>query len=155
MLSNLKFTNIAKTASAAGGSTAERARGKFLHSLGEQVVSVEAMQRGEAYAAQRKVGGQMKAKRFMPWWFLQNGTYYTQLRYGTAVLSINGNNAIEAGKTRDELLTVYAQVKEAALAGELDEVLQKAAAQRQRKKDTKQAELKVEAPATADKPKRK
>lgn len=163
MLSNLKFTSIAKTASATGGSAADRARSKFLASLGEQIISIETIHRGEAYTAQRKVGGQMKSKRFMAWYFLQAGTYYTQLRYGTAVLSIDGHNAIEAGKTRDELLAVYAQVKEAALAGELDAVLVKAAAQRQRKKDgkqeTTQGELKVEAapaaPTAADKPKRK
>ena len=132
-LSGLKVSNVEKTVGAAGKDKAFVARSKFVEALRLQVEAVDAAINKQEYSPTKTVKGVTKPRRFTPWFFKAVGVYYTYAKYGTGFLTINGGKSIEAGDKLTDLLSVYAALKNAADAGELDELLTKAASERGRR----------------------
>lgn len=129
-LSTLKFVSVAKAPSSVVDPTA-RVRSKFMAALNEQKASVQAAIDGTEFKPSKKAGGdQERQRRFSMWWFRSGAVYYTNLKYGTSVLTINGGTSIECGKELKDVLKVYEVVDTAAKAGELDEVLMTTAEKR-------------------------
>ncbi|MDO9711032.1 hypothetical protein [Paracraurococcus lichenis] len=131
MLSKLKIVDVAR--STAASDAAMRVRAKLVAALQEQKASVQAAIDGTRFTATRKVGGETRERRFRPWWFKNGNVYLTSVQYGTSPLPLPGGRSVEAGSTKEDLLTTYDLLVEAVQQGELDEVLLTAAARRGRK----------------------
>ena len=112
-------------------------RNKLAAKIEEQLLFATAQRDGEIYAPKRlknvtdKVTGECKTveatKRIKEWyWTNSTGKIHLSIRYGSKTLEFaKGKNAIELS-TGDELLATLATLKEAVIAGELDEVISQA-----------------------------
>jgi hypothetical protein len=112
-------------------------RNKLAAKIEEQLLFATAQRDGEIYAPKRlknvidKVTGERKTveatKRIKEWyWTNSSGKIHLSIRYGSKTLEFaKGKNAIELS-TGDELLATLATLKEAVIAGELDEVISQA-----------------------------
>ena len=112
-------------------------RNKLAAKIEEQFLFATAQRNGEIYAPKRlknvidKVTGERKTveatKRIKEWyWTNSSGKIHLSIRYGSKTLEFSkGKNAIELS-TGDELLATLATLKEAVIAGELDEAISQA-----------------------------
>ena len=112
-------------------------RNKLAAKIDEQLLFATAQRDGEIYAPKRlknvidKVTGERKTveatKRIQEWyWTNSSGKIHLSIRYGSKTLEFSkGKNAIEIS-TGDELLATLATLKEAVIAGELDEAISQA-----------------------------
>ena len=112
-------------------------RNKLASKIEEQLLFATAQRNGEIYAPKRlknvidKVTGERKTveatKRIKEWyWTNSTGKIHLAIRYGSKTLEFSkGKNAIELS-TGDELLATLATLKEAVIAGELDEAISQA-----------------------------
>jgi hypothetical protein len=112
-------------------------RNKLAVKIEEQLLFATAQRDGEIYAPRRlknvidKVTGERKTveatKRIKEWyWTNSTGKTHLSIRYGSKTLEFaKGKNAIELS-TGDELLSTLATLKEAVIAGELDEAISQA-----------------------------
>jgi hypothetical protein len=112
-------------------------RNKLAAKIEEQLLFATAQRNGEIYAPKRlknvtdKVTGERKTveatKRIKEWyWTNSTGKIHLSIRYGSKTLEFSkGKNAIELS-TGDELLATLATLKEAVIAGELDEAISQA-----------------------------
>ena len=112
-------------------------RNKLAGKIDEQLLFATAQRDGEIYAPKRlknvidKETGEKKtveaAKRIKEWyWTNSAGKINLSVRYGSKTLELaKGKNAIELN-TGDELLTTLATIKEAVIAGELDDAISQA-----------------------------
>jgi hypothetical protein len=112
-------------------------RNKLAAKIEEQLLFATAQRDGEIYAPKRlknvidKVTGERKTieatKRIKEWyWTNSTGKIHLSIRYGSKTLEFaKGKNAIELS-TGDELLATLATLKEAVVAGELDDVISQA-----------------------------
>ena len=109
-------------------------RNKLAAKIEEQLLFATAQREGQIYAPKRlknvtdKVTGERKTieatKRIKEWyWTNSSGKIHLSVRYGSKTLEFaKGKNAIELS-TEDELLATLATLKEAVIAGELDEAI--------------------------------
>ena len=112
-------------------------RNKLAAKIEEQLLFATAQRDGEIYAPKRlknvidKVTGERKTveatKRIKEWyWTNSTGKIHLSIRYGSKTLEFSkGKNAIELS-TGDELLATLTTLKEAVIAGELDEAISQA-----------------------------
>ena len=112
-------------------------RNKLAAKIEEQLLFSTAQRDGQIYAPKRlknvtdKVTGERKTieatKRIKEWyWTNSSGKIHLSVRYGSKTLEFaKGKNAIELS-TGDELLATLATLKEAVIAGELDEAISQA-----------------------------
>ena len=112
-------------------------RNKLAAKIEEQLLFATAQRQGQIYAPKRlknvtdKVTGESKTieatKRIKEWyWTNSSGKIHLSVRYGSKTLEFaKGKNAIELS-TGDELLATLATLKEAVIAGELDEAISQA-----------------------------
>ena len=112
-------------------------RNKLAAKIEEQLLFATAQRQGQIYAPKRlknvtdKVTGERKTieatKRIKEWyWTNSSGKIHLSVRYGSKTLEFaKGKNAIELS-TEDELLATLATLKEAVIAGELDEAISQA-----------------------------
>ena len=117
-----------------------RRRHKMVAKLDEQIQICMARQQGTVYAptkarqvrddATGQVVSVQTPKRLREWFWQLNGKYLLSVRYGSKVLVLNakGANAIELA-TLTELVSTLTALRDAAMAGELDEVLMTASQQ--------------------------
>lgn len=112
-------------------------RNKLAGKIEEQLLFATAQRDGQIYAPKRlknvkdKETGERKTieatKRVKEWYWTNNaGKIHLSIRYGSKTLELaKGKNAIELN-TGDELLATLATIKEAVLAGELDDAISQA-----------------------------
>lgn len=112
-------------------------RNKLAGKIEEQLLFATAQRDGQIYAPKRlknvkdKETGERKTveatKRVKEWYWTNNaGKIHLSVRYGSKTLELaKGKNAIELN-TGEELLATLASLKEAVLAGELDEAISQA-----------------------------
>lgn len=112
-------------------------RNKLAAKIEEQLLFATAQRDGEIYAPKRlkniidKLTGERRTieatKRIKEWyWTNSTGKIHLSIRYGSKTLEFSkGKNAIELS-TGDELLVTLATLKEAVIAGELDEAISQA-----------------------------
>ncbi len=112
-------------------------RNKLAAKIEEQLLFATAQRDGQIYAPKRlknvtdKVTGERKTveatKRIKEWyWTNSTGKIHLSIRYGSKTLEFaKGKNAIELS-TGDELLDTLVTLKEAVIAGELDEAISQA-----------------------------
>ena len=112
-------------------------RNKLAGKIEEQLLFATAQRDGQIYAPKRlknvkdKETGERKTieatKRVKEWYWTNNaGKIHLSVRYGSKTLELaKGKNAIELN-TGEELLATLATLKEAVLAGELDEAISQA-----------------------------
>lgn len=107
-------------------------RNKMLKQVDEQINLVQAIAAGSTYAPakQKKVlnvetGERVTvtvAKRVKQWWWEDGGKCNISVRYGARVIELGkGKNAVECASA--ELLPTFKLLREAIVAGELDEAL--------------------------------
>ena len=112
---------------------AQLRRQKFLTKLDEQIAMFKAEQAGQPYQRRKRVwvtdqdGNRRKVERdanIRKWWWVDEaGACYLQLRYGASVIELAKDKpAILVGE-QGKLPEVMGTVREAAAAGELDELL--------------------------------
>ena len=136
VLSSLKVINAVKQV--ATDSTQFR-REKLCKKLDEQINLAMAVSEGNTYTVKRQRNIKDKEsgltttvevnKRVRQWWFVNRDTNKValQLRYGTKVIEFaKGKNAIEVSDGA-QLLKTLNQVKDAVIAGELDNQIESAA----------------------------
>ena len=108
-------------------------RQKLCAKLTEQIALGEAEQAGEIYAPKRiktvtNAGGERvrveAIKRVKEWfWTTSSGKINLSVRYGSKTLELSkGKNAIELS-TGDELIATISLLKDAVIAGELDDAI--------------------------------
>jgi hypothetical protein len=112
-------------------------RNKLVGKIDEQLLFATAQRDGQIYAPKSlkiltdKVTGERKrveiSKRIKEWyWTNSTGKILLSVRYGNRTLELaKGKNAIELN-TGDELLATLATLKDAVLAGELDDAINQA-----------------------------
>jgi hypothetical protein len=112
-------------------------RNKLAGKIDEQLLFATAQRDGQIYAPKRLKNvidvatGERKtieaAKRIKEWyWTNSTGKIHLSVRYGSKTLELaKGKNAIELN-TGDELLATLASLKDAVIAGELDEAISQA-----------------------------
>lgn len=112
-------------------------RNKLAGKLEEQMLYATAQRDGQIYAPKRlknvkdKETGEKKTiestKRIKEWYWTNNaGKIHLSVRYGSKTLELaKGKNAIELA-TSDELIATLATLKDAILAGELDDAINQA-----------------------------
>ena len=112
-------------------------RNKLAGKIEEQLLFATAQRDGQIYAPKRlknvkdKETGERKTveatKRVKEWYWTNNaGKIHLSVRYGSKTLELaKGKNVIELN-TGEELLATLATLKEAVLAGELDEAISQA-----------------------------
>ena len=112
-------------------------RNKLAAKIEEQLLFATAQRDGEIYAPKRlkniidKATGERKTveatKRIKEWyWTNSTGKIHLSIRYGSKTLEFGkGKNAIELS-TGDELLSTLKTLKEAVIAGELDDAISQA-----------------------------
>lgn len=140
VIKNLKLTDIKRSNMIA--SPQARLRHKLLSAIEEQTAVLKADMAGEPFTkrAVRSLVDPQTGERIrkevpvrVRRWFWVDGTTgkaFVQIRYGNRSLELaKGKATIEAANT-DELLKVMDQLWSAVADGELDDVLQKAAADR-------------------------
>lgn len=108
-------------------------RQKLAQKIEEQLQLAQAQKEGRLYAPKRiknvtnEAGERVSVesvKRIKEWyWTTSNNKINLSVRYGSKTLELSkGKNAIELS-TGDELLATLASLKEAVIAGELDEAI--------------------------------
>lgn len=112
-------------------------RNKLAGKIEEQLLFATAQRDGQIYAPKRlknvkdKETGERKTieatKRVKEWYWTNNaGKIHLSVRYGSKTLELaKGKNAIELN-TGEELLATLTTLKEAVLAGELDDAISQA-----------------------------
>ncbi|PIT82277.1 DUF6641 family protein [Limnohabitans sp. 15K] len=112
-------------------------RNKLAGKIDEQLLFATAQRDGQIYAPKRlknvidKATGERKTveatKRIKEWyWTNSTGKIHLSVRYGSKTLELaKGKNAIELN-SGDELLATLATLKEAVIAGELDDAIAQA-----------------------------
>ena len=112
-------------------------RNKLAGKIDEQLLFATAQRDGQIYAPKRlknvtdKVTGERKTveatKRIKEWyWTNSTGKIHLSVRYGSKTLELaKGKNAIELN-SGDELLATLVTLKEAVIAGELDDAIAQA-----------------------------
>lgn len=112
-------------------------RNKLVSKIDEQLLFATAQRDGQIYAPKRlknvidKVTGDRKtieaAKRIKEWyWTNSAGKIHLSVRYGSKTLELaKGKNAIELNSI-DELLSTLTTLKDAVIAGELDDAINQA-----------------------------
>lgn len=112
-------------------------RDKLAGKIEEQLLFARAQRDGQIYAPKRlksvidKVTGERKTfealKRIKEWYWTNNaGKIHLSVRYGSKTLELaKGKNAIELN-SGDELLATLVTLKEAVIAGELDDAIAQA-----------------------------
>jgi hypothetical protein len=112
-------------------------RNKLAGKIDEQLLFATAQRDGQIYAPKRlknvidKATGERKTveatKRIKEWyWTNSAGKIHLSVRYGSKTLELaKGKNAIELN-SGDELLATLATLKEAVIAGELDDAIAQA-----------------------------
>lgn len=112
-------------------------RNKLAGKLEEQLLFATAQRDGQIYAPKRlknvtdKATGERKTveatKRIKEWyWTNSAGKIHLSVRYGSKTLELaKGKNAIELN-SNDELLATLAALKDAVIAGELDDAISQA-----------------------------
>lgn len=112
-------------------------RNKLVSKLDEQIKVAEAAASGQDYYSQKSVkktdedGNQVTVtvpKRVSRWFYSKDGqNWYFEVKYGNRTLELaKGKSAIAVGAL-DNMTAVIEQVKQAAVAGELDEAITAAA----------------------------
>ena len=132
ILDTLRISTVNRS-TAPGGDPVQRARAKLIAGIQEQKRSVDAELRNERYKTTRKKAGEIVDKRFRPWYFRVDKTFYTNLRYGTTTVEFPGGNSIEAGRDLSDVLKLYDKLVDAIEAGEMDEELKELSARRGRR----------------------
>jgi hypothetical protein len=107
-------------------------REKLTAAIAEQVEVQKAALQGKEYRVpvkrwkENEDGEKVQVtneKRIRPWFFEQDGGWYVQCRYGSRVLSINGDkNAVFVNKL-EEVADVFAALIAATKDGELDKAI--------------------------------
>lgn len=109
-------------------------RNKLVNKIHEQLELVTAQKEGRNYAPQKlrtfinRDTGERKTiettKRVKEWyWTADTGKINLNIRYGSKVLELaKGKNAVELAN-KDELIQTLAMLKEAVIAGELDDAI--------------------------------
>lgn len=112
-------------------------RNKLAGKIDEQLLFATAQRDGQIYAPKRlknvidKASGERKTveatKRIKEWyWTNSTGKIHLSVRYGSKTLELaKGKNAIELN-SGDELLATLVTLKEAVIAGELDDAIAQA-----------------------------
>ena len=112
-------------------------RKKLAGKIDEQLLFATAQREGQIYAPKRlknvtdKATGERKTveatKRIKEWyWTNSTGKIHLSIRYGSKTLELaKGKNAIELN-SGDELLATLVTLKEAVIAGELDDAIAQA-----------------------------
>lgn len=112
-------------------------RNKLAGKIDEQLLFATAQRDGQIYAPKRlknvidKATGERKTveatKRIKEWyWTNSTGKIHLSVRYGSKTLELaKGKNAIELN-SGDELLATLATLKDAVIAGELDDAIAQA-----------------------------
>jgi hypothetical protein len=112
-------------------------RNKLAGKIDEQLLFATAQRDGQIYAPKRlknvidKATGERKTieatKRIKEWyWTNSTGKIHLSVRYGSKTLELaKGKNAIELN-SGDELLATLATLKDAVIAGELDDAISQA-----------------------------
>ncbi len=112
-------------------------RNKLAGKIDEQLLFATAQRDGQIYAPKRlknvvdKATGERKTveamKRIKEWyWTNSAGKIHLSIRYGSKTLELaKGKNAIELN-SGDELLATLATLKDAVIAGELDDAISQA-----------------------------
>ncbi len=112
-------------------------RNKLAGKIDEQLLFATAQRDGQIYAPKRlknvidKASGERKTveatKRIKEWYWTNNaGKIHLSVRYGSKTLELaKGKNAIELN-SGDELLATLVTLKEAVIAGELDDAIAQA-----------------------------
>jgi hypothetical protein len=112
-------------------------RNKLAGKIDEQLLFATAQRDGQIYAPKRlknvidKATGERKTveatKRIKEWyWMNSTGKIHLSVRYGSKTLELaKGKNAIELN-SGDELLATLATLKDAVIAGELDDAISQA-----------------------------
>jgi hypothetical protein len=112
-------------------------RNKLVSKIDEQFLFATAQRDGQIYAPKRlksitdKMTGERKTveatKRIKEWyWTNSAGKIHLSLRYGSKTLELaKGKNAIELN-SGDELLATLTTLKDAVIAGELDDAISQA-----------------------------
>jgi hypothetical protein len=112
-------------------------RNKLVGKIDEQLLFATAQRDGQIYAPKRlknvidKATGERKTieatKRIKEWyWTNSTGKIHLSVRYGSKTLELaKGKNAIELN-SGDELLATLVTLKEAVIAGELDDAIAQA-----------------------------
>ena len=100
-------------------------RNKLALKLDEQLALCTAQKEGRLYAPKRiKTVTNADGERVKKWfWTTSNGKINLAVRYGSKVLELSkGKNAIELS-TGDELIATLSLLKDAVIAGELDDAI--------------------------------
>lgn len=131
VLSKLKLVNSKRTRSV---SPIVHRRNKLVAKIVEQIELATAQKEGRLYAPKKLKSvtnadtGERRTiettKRVKEWfWTADNGKVNFSVRYGSKVIELaKGKNAVEVANT-DELLETLAVVKEAVIAGDLDDAI--------------------------------
>ena len=141
IIKTLNFTDIEAPKSNRNAiSTVDRARGKFLAAINMQIDAVAAFINGHtSYTVSKKSyatnddGQRQRVNREVevrPIWFEQDGQFFIALRYANKPLMLAKNKpSIAAGNTLETVRDVLVQIRDAVQAGELDKLLEQAAAE--------------------------
>ena len=130
-LDKLKLTEVTRRAS--NNSPEGQLRNRMVEAINNQIAAAEALQKGEGYQLRRRrwvkdaegvATLQDKLVRFRPWyWQEASGTFMLEVRYANKVVELKPKKtAIEVGAVT-ELLPTLTLLREAVVAGELDQLL--------------------------------
>jgi hypothetical protein len=130
-LAKLKLIASKRTAAA---NPVQNRRNKLVAKITEQIALATARQEGRTYTATKvravtdSATGERKlvevAKRIKEWfWINESGKTVVSIRYGAKTLEFaKGKNAVEVAST-DDLISTLLVIKEAVIAGELDDAI--------------------------------
>lgn len=131
VLGKLKLVNSKRTRTV---NPVVHRRSKLVLKIAEQIELVTAAKEGRLYAPKKlkmvtdtETGERRSVeatKRVKEWfWTADNGKINFSVRYGSKVIELaKGKNAVEVA-SNDELLSTLTVIKEAVLAGELDDAI--------------------------------
>lgn len=142
-LSQLKVSNIKRSAAVNIADPTIRARTKLIEAIQEQIKHVQAEIDGKEYnpTVMKYVtapdGTRVREegpKRKLLWWWKQDGKFFSEVRYGSSPVDFGSGSAIECGPQLPDVIEVLDTVVQAIEQGELDSELKKLAARRGRGK---------------------
>ena len=131
ILDQLKFVAATKPVKV---SATDRRRLKFISKLNEQICLAKASANGQGYVATRQIRRKDEAgnaayvtvsRPVKPWWWSdEKGQLLLGVRYGSQFIElVKGKIAIAVG-SGEELVDILSALKDATMAGEMDNTLQ-------------------------------
>ena len=131
ILDQLKFVAATKPVKV---SATDRRRLKFISKLNEQIGLAKASANGQGYVATRQIRRKDEAgnaayvpvsRPVKPWWWSdEKGQLLLGVRYGSQFIElVKGKIAIAVG-SGEELVDILSALKDATMAGEMDNTLQ-------------------------------